>query len=120
MFPGMAAMSDPESAAARAEVRRLLERAVDAMPEPFRLVFIMRDINELSIDETAVQLNIRPETVKTRLHRARKLLREDLYETLASVLKDAFPFEGARCARTTTAVLARLHFDHESGARPPG
>src|SRR3712207_2309061 len=53
MFPGVNAMGDPETAAARAEVRRLLERAVDELPDPFRLVFIMRDIDEMSIEETA-------------------------------------------------------------------
>ncbi len=108
MFPGVHAMGDPEAAAARAEVRRLLERAVDELPEAFRLVFIMRDIDEMSIEETAAQLDIRPETVKTRLHRARKLLREHLHEKLASVLKDSFPFAGTRCARIADAVMARL------------
>jgi RNA polymerase sigma-70 factor, ECF subfamily len=115
MFPGVNAMGDPEAAAARAEVRRLLERAVDELPDPFRLVFIMRDIDEMSIEETAAQLDIRPETVKTRLHRARKLLRHNLGEKLASVLKDTFPFEGARCARTTDAVMARLGLIGEDG-----
>ena len=66
------------TAAARAEVRRLLERAVDELPDPSRLVFILRDIEEMRIEETAAQLEIRPETVKTRLHRARKLLRDIL------------------------------------------
>ena len=66
---------DPEAAAARAEVQRLLERAVDRLPDPFRTVFVLRDIEEMSIAETASHLGLRPETVKTRLHRARRLLR---------------------------------------------
>jgi RNA polymerase sigma-70 factor (ECF subfamily) len=99
---------DPEAAAARAEIRRLLERAVDQLPQPFRVVFVMREIEEMSVDETASFLGLRPETVKTRLHRARRLLRQALDKTLASALQDAFPFKGARCARITDAVLEML------------
>jgi RNA polymerase sigma-70 factor (ECF subfamily) len=99
---------DPEAAAARAEVRRLLERAVDQLPDPFRTVFVLRDIEELSIEETASHLGLRPETVKTRLHRARRLLRQSLDKTLSSALADVFPFAGARCARITEAVLDRI------------
>ena len=106
MFPGVTAALDP--AAARAEVRRLLEAAVDDLPDPFRLVFVMRDIEEMSTDETATNLGIQPETVKTRLHRARKLLRKTLDAKLATVLRDTFPFEGERCARITETVLSRL------------
>ena len=108
MFPGIQASPNPEVAAARAEVRRLLERAIDDLPEPFRLVFVMRDIEEMSIEETAANLDIRPETVKTRLHRARRLLRKGLDDQLATMLRDTFPFQGARCARITDAVLSRL------------
>ena len=100
--------ADPEAAAARAEVRRLIERAVDQLPDPFRIVFVLRDIEEMSIEATACQLGLRPETVKTRLHRARRLLRQNLDKTLSSALADTFPFAGARCARITQAVLARL------------
>lgn len=99
---------DPETAAARAEIRRLLERAVDRLPDPFRVVFVLRDIEEMSVEETAAQLGLRPETVKTRLHRARRLLREALDRTLSSALADTFPFAGARCARITEAVLRRI------------
>ena len=108
IFPGASAVDNPEAAVARTELRRLLERAVDELPDRFRLVFIMRDIDEMSAEETAAQLRIRPETVRTRLHRARRLLRARLDEKLASVLKDTFPFAGARCARFTDAVMARL------------
>jgi RNA polymerase sigma-70 factor, ECF subfamily len=100
--------SDPEAAAARAEVRRLLERAVDQLPDHFRVVFMLRDIEEMSVEETASHLGLRPETVKTRLHRARRLLREALNKTLASALTDVFPCAGARCARIADAVLERL------------
>jgi RNA polymerase sigma-70 factor, ECF subfamily len=108
MFPGVQASPSPEVAAARAEVRRLLEAAIDELPESFRLVFMMRDVEEMSIEETATSLDIRPETVKTRLHRARRLLRKNLDGRLSTVLRDTFPFQGARCARITQAVMPRL------------
>ena len=108
MFPGVQASPSPEVAAARAEVRRLLEAAIDDLPESFRLVFMMRDVDEMSIEETATSLDIRPETVKTRLHRARRLLRKNLDGRLSTVLRDTFPFQGARCARITQAVMSRL------------
>ena len=108
MFPGVTASLDPETAAARGQVRRLLEQAVDDLPEPFRLVFVMRDIEDLSTEETATSLAIRPETVKTRLHRARRLLREALDEKLSLALKDTFPFDGARCTRIADRVMARV------------
>jgi RNA polymerase sigma-70 factor, ECF subfamily len=105
--------SDPEAAAARTEVRRLLEHAVDQLPEHFRVVFMLRDIEEMSVEETASHLGLRTETVKTRLHRARRLLRQSLDRTLSSAVSDVFPCAGARCARMTEAVLTRL------GIEPP-
>jgi RNA polymerase sigma-70 factor, ECF subfamily len=109
-FPSMNPETDPESSAAQGEIRRLLERAVDELPAPFRVVFVMRDVEELPTEETAAVLGLRPETVRTRLHRARRLLRQALDDQLASTLKGAFPFAGARCARITEAVLTRLGF----------
>lgn len=106
MFP--IASADPERDASRAEARRLLEHAVDDLPEAFRLVFILREIEERSVEETAALLAIRPETVKTRLHRARRLLRRALDEKLSSAVTEAFPFLGLRCERLTRAVLAQL------------
>lgn len=108
MFPSPFGSASPEADAARAEARRLLERAVDELPEAFRVVFIMREIDELSVEETAQTLGIRAETVKTRLHRARRLLRDSLDQTLGSAVKEAFPFMGARCGRITEKVLERL------------
>jgi RNA polymerase sigma-70 factor (ECF subfamily) len=99
---------DPEAATAIAGIRRTIEAAVDALPEPFRIVFVMRDIEEMSIEETAVRLRLRPETVKTRLHRARRLLRQTLQDRSVSVLADTFPFGGDRCERLTVSVLTRL------------
>ncbi len=107
-FPGGQLAPDPERAAASTEARRLLERAIDGLPEGFRLVFMMREVDGCSVEETAGQLGLKPETVKTRLHRARKLLRKALDESLADALSGAFPFLGARCDRITAAVLQRL------------
>jgi len=107
-FPGIARSEDPEADAARAQIRRMLERAVDALPEPFRLVFILREVEELSIEETAAHLGLKAETVKTRLHRARRRLREALDAHLADVMVGAYPFLGARCERITQAVLERI------------
>ncbi|MBL8692022.1 MAG: RNA polymerase sigma factor [Rhodospirillaceae bacterium] len=110
MFP--TASSDPERSASLAEARRLLEHAVDDLPESFRLVFILREIEERSIEETAALLAIRSETVKTRLHRARRLLRRMLDRKLVSAVSEAYPFLGRRCERLTQAVLARLEAAH--------
>jgi RNA polymerase sigma-70 factor (ECF subfamily) len=108
MFPAPGGADDPERDAARAEARRLLERAVDELPDAFRVVFVMREVEECSVEETARALALRPETVKTRLHRARRLLRKSLDARLASAMSGAFPFLGARCDRITAAVLQRL------------
>ena len=107
-FPGMSKSENPEADAARAQIRRVLERAVDALPEPFRLVFILREVEELSVEETAGHLGIKVETVKTRLHRARRRLREALDAQLADVMVGAYPFLGVRCDRITEAVMQRL------------
>jgi RNA polymerase sigma factor (sigma-70 family) len=106
--PFSAHKADPEQAAALAEVRRLLERAVDGLPEHFRIVFVMRDVEEMSTEETALLLGLRPQTVKTRLHRARRLLREVLRDKLATVFTDIFPFAGLPCDRLLQSVLERL------------
>jgi RNA polymerase sigma-70 factor (ECF subfamily) len=107
-FPLMKYDANPEQSAARQNVRKLLERAIDGLPEPFRVVFVLRDVEEMSVEETAAQLGLRPETVRTRLHRARAQLRKALDSELASALTDAFPFGGHRCARLADAVLDRL------------
>ncbi|HWX48594.1 MAG TPA: RNA polymerase sigma factor [Roseomonas sp.] len=117
MFPTAQAGDDPEGAAARRAVRRLLEEAIDELPEAFRLVLVARDVDGMSVEETAQILGIRPETVRTRLHRARRLLRAALDQRLGDTLHEAFPFDGARCARMTEAVLARLGI---AAQVPPG
>ena len=98
MFPTIGQTPNPESETGREQVRRLLERAVDELAEPFRMVFILRDVQGLSTAETAEALSIRPETVKTRLHRARAMMRASLERSLAPRFGDLFPFDGERCA----------------------
>lgn len=108
MFPTALHSSDPEADAASAQFRRMLEQAVDELPPNFRIVFMMRDMEEMSIEETAAQLGIAPATVKTRLHRARQMLRKAFDRRFVSTLRDAFPFEGLRCAGVTERVMKRL------------
>ena len=101
---------NPERAAARQEIRRAIESTVDALPAPFRTVFVLRAIEQLSTRDTAAALGIPDETVKTRFHRANRLLRDALSEHFASIWDDAFPFAGRRCKRLTSAVMKRLGF----------
>jgi RNA polymerase sigma-70 factor (ECF subfamily) len=108
IFPGVRAGANPEVDANRAEVRRLLESAIDDLPESFRIVFVMREIEQMNVEETASQLNILPETVKTRLHRARRLLRDALQARLGSTLQDTYAFDGERCERMTQSILHRI------------
>lgn len=106
--PTVLATPTPEQAAARAEMRCMVERAVDALPTPYRLAFVMRMLEHMSIEETADALHIPAATVKTRLHRANRQLRETLGKELSAALEGAFPFGGVRCERFTHAVMARL------------
>src|SRR5579871_2812405 len=90
LFPSAAQFGDPEREFARAQWRRLVENAVDELPEPFRLVFMMRDIEECSVEETAAALGLKPETVRTRLFRARRQMRRLLNARLSSAMSDLF------------------------------
>jgi RNA polymerase sigma-70 factor, ECF subfamily len=110
---------DPEATAARSQVRDLLERAIDDLPEPFRVVFVMRMVEELSVKETASSLGIPEETVKSRFHRAKKMMREQLEPTLASALTDIFKFQDPRCGKFTDALVARIVGKTGPPDRPP-
>jgi RNA polymerase sigma-70 factor (ECF subfamily) len=99
---------DPERTMAQREIQRVVERAIDELPDVFRMVFIARVMEGMNIEETADLLGVKPETVKTRLHRARTLLRENVEKEIGPVMMDAFPFDGWRCERLTEAVLKRL------------
>ncbi|RWA60350.1 RNA polymerase sigma factor [Mesorhizobium sp.] len=106
-FP-LNASDDPERTMAQRQILALVERATDSLPDVYRSVFIARVIEGFSMDETADLLGVKPETVKTRLHRARALVRKALDDEIGPVLLDAFPFAGRRCERLTEAVMKRL------------
>lgn len=101
-------LPDPERLAASGELRRLLEAAVDALPAEFRTVFVLREVEGLSTAETAACLGLRPETVKTRLHRARRQLQERLAGEMLAVSAYLFEFQGQRCDRVVSRVLDRI------------
>ena len=105
MFPVSSMPPSGDSELARKEIRQFLERAVDELPEPFRIVFVLRDIEEMS---TAHQLSLKPETVKTRLYRARRLLRAAIEKRLSPSFSMLFPFGGVRCANMADRVVERL------------
>jgi len=107
-FPSASTSDGPEATMAQRELREYLERAIDELPPAFRTVFIARAVEGLTIEETAQVLNLRPETVKTRLHRARTRMRKSLEAQLGPALSTAFSFDGARCQRLTDAVMQRL------------
>lgn len=98
----------PDAAVAREQVRRMLEGAVAELPDLFRTVFVLRDIEGLSSEETAEVLGIPVATVKTRLFRSRRRLQEVLAPELGNALSGAFPFAGSDCAALTERVLAHL------------
>jgi RNA polymerase sigma-70 factor (ECF subfamily) len=107
-FPAANPDLDPETTMAQREIRALLESAIDALPEAFRTVLVARLIEGMSIEETAELFDIRAETVKTRLHRARRLLKDEMEKHVGPVMGDAFPFAGRRCERLTETVLSGL------------
>jgi RNA polymerase sigma-70 factor (ECF subfamily) len=109
-FPLSTPSDDPERTMAQRQILQLVEQATDNLPEVFRLVFVTRVIEGMSVEETSELLGIKPETVKTRLHRARQLVRDQLDKQIGPVLMDAFPFAGRRCERMTECVMARLGF----------
>jgi RNA polymerase sigma-70 factor (ECF subfamily) len=100
--------TDPERTMAQTEIQSLLEQAIDALPDVYRVVLVARVIEEMSVEETAELYDLKPETVKTRLHRARTLLRADLEAQLGPKLTQTFPFDGWRCERMADRVIARL------------
>jgi RNA polymerase sigma-70 factor (ECF subfamily) len=98
----------PDTSAERKEMRQLLEAQIDALPEAYRIVFMLRAVEELSVEETAAILEMPPATVRTRFFRARSLLRESLAQTIDVACEDAFSFAGERCDRIVARVLQRI------------
>ena len=95
----------PEGDAQRGQMRRLLEARIDALPDPYRAVFVLRALEELSVEETAAALGVPAATVRTRYFRARGLLREWMAGDVDTTLEDAFAFAGARCAGIVRRVM---------------
>nr|WP_294849729.1 RNA polymerase sigma factor [uncultured Sphingomonas sp.] len=98
----------PDVGLAREQLRKLLERAVASLPDAFRSVFVLRDIEGLSVEETAEVLGLVPATVKTRLMRARRKMRDALAPEVGSAMIGTFPFAGANCEALTQKVLSAL------------
>ena len=106
----------PDLVASRAEMRRLMEARIDELPELFRTVFMLRAVEEMTVEEVSAALDIPEATVRTRFFRARSQLRESLSRDMDFALEDAFSFDGARCDRIVAGVLALITRD---GPRPP-
>jgi RNA polymerase sigma-70 factor (ECF subfamily) len=98
----------PEIAVERADVERILEEAIGVLPVQFRTVFMLREVEGLSVEETATYLGIPPATVKTRDHRARTLLRAHLSKKMDGALSGTYRFLGARCNALVDRVLERV------------
>ena len=104
-----AVSEQPDSMTYRAQTRRLIEQNIDALPQAYRTVFVLRAVEELTVEETAVCLGIPEATVRTRFFRARSLLREALAREVDLATGEAFGFDGERCDWIVAQVLARLH-----------
>jgi len=105
----------PEAEAMQTEARRIVEGKIDALPDAFRAVFVLRAVEELSVEETAQALGIPEATVRTRLFRARAMLRESLARSMDQAIDSAFGFAGERCDRIVERVVARLQTHPPAG-----
>lgn len=112
-------LASPEQQASIGEIGKLLEAAILSLPEAYRTVLMLRDVEEISTAETASALNLTEENVKVRLHRARVLLRRELYNRAGSARGEAFPFMGARCDRMVHRVFERLGEDRLTSSEAP-
>jgi RNA polymerase sigma-70 factor (ECF subfamily) len=117
--PLSAAQPTPEQAVARRQIRNAIEKAVDELPPNFRSVFMLRAIEQMSVEETASCLGIPGETVKTRFHRANKFLRQALTTQFGAIFDDMYLFLGARCDRVVATVLQRIGVSAETGSTVP-
>lgn len=104
----MSPQPDPERIMAQREIHALLEKAIDELPHDFRIVLVARVIEQMSVEETAELFGLKPETVKTRLHRARSMLRKVLETRFGPMLTGTYPFAGRRCEMMADRVIARL------------
>src|SRR5260370_37091389 len=99
---------DPEQQASNSEIRRLLEEAVEKLPDAYRTIFMLRDVEDMSTTDAAEVLEITEDNVKVRLHRARALLRKSLYARAGMERKEAFNFHAVRCDRVVKNVFERI------------
>ena len=99
---------DPEQQASNSEIRTLLEEAVEKLPDAYRTIFMLRDVEDMSTTEAAEVLEITEDNVKVRLHRARALLRKSLYARAGMERKEAFTFHAVRCDRVVKNVFERI------------
>ncbi len=109
-FPRQTSSEDPEKTMAQREIQHVVEQAIDELPDLFRIVFVARVMEGMSVEATADLLGLNVITVKTRLHRARKMLRDSVERRIGPVALDAFPFAGRRCDRLTETVMKHLGF----------
>lgn len=98
----------PEAGTAHAEARNLLEEAIDHLPEAYRTVVMLREVEEMSVAETAESLGVTDAVVKTRLHRAHAMMRKELYARAKGRSADLYQFHAVRCDRVVKAVFERL------------
>lgn len=98
----------PDSALMRTQVRQQIEARIDTLPDAFRTVFMLRGVQDLSVEEVAMALGLPEATVRSRYFRARSLLREGLSRDIDMAMADAFSFAGERCDHIVTGVLARI------------
>lgn len=108
----------PERTVGRAQMRTLIESKLDALPADFRTVFVLRAVEELSVEETALYLGIPEATVRSRLFRARSLLRESLSRELDTAERDLYEFGGADCDRIVARVLSRIAEHARASSQP--
>ncbi|MFC5520274.1 RNA polymerase sigma factor [Polaromonas jejuensis] len=109
----------PEDLAMREQLRSLLEAKIDRLPDDYRTVFVLRTLEELSVEETSQCLEISPALVKTRLFRARQMLKLSLLRDVKAGLQDSFAFEGGRCDRIVHTVLQAIRHGAGAGSTPP-
>lgn len=101
--------NNPEAGVHEHQLHHLLERAIDGLPDAYREAFVLREVEQMSVADTAHCLNIEEATVKTRIHRARRLLQHNLTGELSAALTGAFDFDGARCDRLVAGVIQRIN-----------
>jgi RNA polymerase sigma-70 factor (ECF subfamily) len=105
----------PDTALMRAELRRLMEACIDRLPDAYRTVFMLRAVEEMTVEEVSVLLSLPEPTVRTRLFRARALLRDRLSNDIDLAIGEAFAFAGERCDRIVASVLARAAMPGDAG-----